>query len=213
MVSNAGGGYSRWKNIAVTRWHEDSTRDNRGNFCFIRDIDNNEFWSAAYQPALQNGDHYEAVFSQGRAEFRRRDFAIETHTEIVVSPEDDVELRRLHLTNRSRKKRIIEIASYAEVVLAPLSADAASWVQQLFVETELLPGGVHTLRDVPVPTRAATFHVPPYESLQRSVLEIAYETDRTKFIGAVIHHSPAMQQHTPLSSTAAAVSTVFPNNG
>ncbi|HRQ52006.1 MAG TPA: glucoamylase family protein, partial [Agriterribacter sp.] len=63
MISNAGSGYSRWKNIAVTRWREDSTCDNWGNFCFIRDLENNEFWSSAYQPALQNGDHYEAVFS------------------------------------------------------------------------------------------------------------------------------------------------------
>ncbi|RYE05212.1 MAG: cyclic beta 1-2 glucan synthetase, partial [Sphingobacteriales bacterium] len=82
MVSNAGGGYSRWKNIAVTRWREDSTCDNWGNFCFIKDLENNEYWSSAYQPALQGGDHYEAVFSQGRAEFRRRDFSIEAHTEI-----------------------------------------------------------------------------------------------------------------------------------
>ena len=76
------------------------------------------FWSTAFQPILKEGENYEAVFSQGRAEFRRRDFSLETHTEIVVSPEDDIELRRIHITNRSRKKRFIEITSYAEVVLA-----------------------------------------------------------------------------------------------
>ena len=78
----------------------------------------NVFWSTTFQPSLKKVDNYEAVFSQGRAEFRRRDKILETHTEIVVSPEDDIELRRVHITNRSRKKRIIEITSYAEVVLA-----------------------------------------------------------------------------------------------
>jgi len=68
MVTNAGGGYSRWKDIAVTRWREDSTCDNWGTFCFIKDMeqDSNLFWSSAYQPSLKEGDNYEAVFSQGR---------------------------------------------------------------------------------------------------------------------------------------------------
>ncbi|MBC7873032.1 MAG: cyclic beta 1-2 glucan synthetase, partial [Ferruginibacter sp.] len=91
MVTNAGGGYSRWKNIALTRWREDATCDNWGMFCFIRDLDNNKTWSTAFQPAQTAGNNYEAVFSEGRAEFRRQDFSLETHTEIVVSPEDDIE--------------------------------------------------------------------------------------------------------------------------
>jgi cyclic beta-1,2-glucan synthetase len=38
MVTNAGGGYSRWKDLAVTRWREDSTCDNWGTFCYLRDV-------------------------------------------------------------------------------------------------------------------------------------------------------------------------------
>jgi hypothetical protein len=119
MVTNAGGGYSRWKNIAITRWREDISCDNWGSFCYIRDMESNLFWSSSFQPTLQQSENYEAVFSEGRAEFRRRDFSLETHTEIVVSPEDDIQLKRVQITNRSRKKRIIEITSYAEVVLVP----------------------------------------------------------------------------------------------
>lgn len=93
MVTNAGGGYSRWKNIAITRWREDLTCDNWGIFCYIRDMESNMYWSSAFQPTLQKGENYEAVFSEGRAEFRRRDYSLETHTEIVVSPEDDIQLK------------------------------------------------------------------------------------------------------------------------
>jgi hypothetical protein len=71
MVSQSGAGYSRWKDIAVTRWHEDATRDNWGNFCYLRDVDSGEFWSAAHQPVLRHSDSYEAIFSEGRVEFRR----------------------------------------------------------------------------------------------------------------------------------------------
>ena len=102
MVTNAGGGSSRWKDFAITRWREDTTCDNWGMFCYLRDVASGAFWSVAHQPTLRATEHYEAIFSEGRAEFRRRDLDIETHTEIVVSPEDDIELRRVRITNRSR---------------------------------------------------------------------------------------------------------------
>jgi cellobiose phosphorylase len=104
MLTNAGGGYSRWKESAVTRWREDSTTDPWGSFCYIRDLDTNLFWSNTHQPTLKDAEGYTAVFSQGRVEFRRQDEQIESYTEIIVSPEDDIEIRRIHLTNRSRRK-------------------------------------------------------------------------------------------------------------
>src|SRR6185437_5575348 len=124
MVTSAGGGSSRWKDLAVTRWREDGTRDNWGTFCYIRDVASGELWSAAHQPTLKRAAHYEAIFSEARAEFRRRDEDFECHTEIVVSPEDDIELRRLRITNRSRARRTLDVTSYAEVALAPQAADA-----------------------------------------------------------------------------------------
>ena len=74
-------GIAAGKNMAVTRWREDSTSDNWGTFCYIRDLDTNELWSNTHQPTLKEADHYTAVFSQGRVEFRRRDEDIETYTE------------------------------------------------------------------------------------------------------------------------------------
>ena len=130
MVTNAGGGSSRWKDFAITRWREDTTCDNWGMFCYLRDVASGEFWSVAYQPTLRVTGHYEAIFTEGRAEFRRRDLDIETHTEIVVSPEDDIELRRVRITNRGRSRRTIEVTSYAEMVLAPRGRRAALRVQQ-----------------------------------------------------------------------------------
>ena len=102
MITNAGGGYSRWKDLAVTRWREDSTCDNWGTFCYIRDVDSGKVWSNTLQPTLAPAEGYEATFTEPRVEFRRRDEDIETHTDIAVSPEDDIELRRMRITNRSR---------------------------------------------------------------------------------------------------------------
>ena len=138
-VTAAGGGYSRWRDLAVTRWREDSTRDCWGTFCYLRDLKTGDFWSAAQQPTTRQPASYEAIYSQGRAEFRRRDGDIETHLEISVSPEDDIELRRISITNRGRNAHTIELTSYAEVVLATPAADAAHPAfSNLFVQTQLV---------------------------------------------------------------------------
>ena len=130
-ISSAGGGYSRWRDLAVTRWREDATRDCWGTFVYLRDLATGEFWSTAYQPTLRATKGYEAIFTQARAEFRHRHAGLEIHTEISVSPEDDVELRRITITNRSPVARIIELTSYAEVVLATAGRGrGASRVQQ-----------------------------------------------------------------------------------
>ena len=124
MVTNAGGGDSRWKDLAVTRWREDSTCDNWGTFCYLRDVASGEFWSNTYQPTCREPKRYEVIFSEGRVEFRRRDHDFDTHTEIVVRRKMTSRLRRVRITNRARTRRTIEITSYAEVVLAPPAADA-----------------------------------------------------------------------------------------
>ncbi|HEX3132546.1 MAG TPA: glucoamylase family protein [Planctomycetota bacterium] len=136
LVTDAGGGVSRYKGAALTRWHEDATRDACGSFVYLRDLERNSTWSTAWHPVGATPTMYEAVFVQGRAEFKRLDHDIETRTEIAVSPEDDVELRRVTLINRSRVVRVIELTSFAECVLTQADADAAHpSFSKLFVQT------------------------------------------------------------------------------
>jgi cellobiose phosphorylase len=190
MVTHAGGGYSRWKDLAVTRWREDGTRDHWGTFCYLHDVDSGATWSTAYQPTLRRAVHYEAIFSEGRAEFRRRDrgddFDFDTYTEIAVSPEDDIELRRVRITNRSAERRTIEVTSYAEVVLALPAADALHPAfSNLFVQTEIVEPRRAILctrrprsRDEQVPWM---FHLMAVHGAD--VGEVSCETDRARFIG------------------------------
>ncbi len=210
VVSSAGGGYSRWHELALTRWREDATRDCWGTFVYLRDVGTGEFWSAAHQPVRRATKNYEAIFTEGRAEFRQRHAGLETHTQIAVSPEDDVELRRVTIVNRSQETRVIELTSYAEVVLAPQAADAAHPAfSNLFVQTEFLPGTSALLC-----TRRARSQEerPPW--LLHSMIgqgsghgEISCETDRARFIGRGGNpaHPAALQATGPLSNTAGSV--------
>lgn len=210
MVTNAGGGYSRWKDLAVTRWHEDATCDNWGTFCYIRDVTSGVFWSNTHQPTLKRAETYEAIFSEGRAEFRRRDLDYDTHTEIAVSPEDDIELRRVRIINRARTRRTIDVTSYAEVVLATLAADALHPAfSNLFVQTEIIrrqQAILCTRRPRSLDEQAPwMFHLMAVRGAEAG--EISYETDRMRFIGHghTVAAPQAMDGSAALSGTAGSV--------
>ena len=209
-ISNAGGGYSRWRDLAVTRWREDATRDCWGAFVYLRDAATGEFWSVTYQPTLRPIEHYEVIFAGARAEYRQRQGDLEIRTEICVSPEDDVELRRVTLTNHSEVERSIELTSYAEVVLAAPGADAAHPVfSNLFVQTEFVRENSAILC-----TRRPRSEGEMRPWLLHSMVgeegardEISCETDRARFVGRNrTSISPAaMQDASPLSGTVGSV--------
>lgn len=186
LLTSAGGGYSRHQDMAVTRWREDATRDHWGSFCYLRDVASGEFWSAALQPTCVPVEHYEAIFSDAKAEFRGRKRGYDSHMEIAISAEDDIELRRLRLTNRSRHARTIEITTYAEVVLAPAIADELHPAfSNLFVQSQILRA-----KQALLCTRRPRSHdeTPPWMFHLVAVHDaeigaISYETDRARFLG------------------------------
>ncbi|WP_127120528.1 GH36-type glycosyl hydrolase domain-containing protein [Chryseotalea sanaruensis] len=186
MVSNAGSGYSHWNDLAITRWREDSICDNWGMFCYIQDLGTKEFWSSTYQPTVKEPENYECIFSLGRAEFKRRDNNIECHTTIIVSPEDDVEVRRFVLTNHSSSKRKLSLTSYTEVVLNAAAADNAHPAfSNLFMQTSILENQQAIVcsrrprsKEEQTPWM---FHLVKVNSEKNTI--VSYETDRNQFIG------------------------------
>ncbi|MFJ2990636.1 GH36-type glycosyl hydrolase domain-containing protein [Collimonas sp. NPDC087041] len=213
MITSAGGSRSRWNDLSITRWREDSTRDNWGTFCYVRELDGVDdgiFWSTAYQPTRAQPDNYEVIFSEGRAEFRRRDNNFDMHTEIVVSQEDDIELRRTRIINRSRMRRTIDVTSYAEVVLAPAAADDTHPAfSNLFVQTEI----VHSQRAILCTRRPRSmnekmpwmFHLLAVHGAD--IGTVSYETDRMQFIGRgnTVATAQAMRSPGPLACNAGSV--------
>jgi len=110
-----------------------------------------------------NPDSYEVAFSEDHVEIRRRDGAIATTLEVVVSPEHDAEVRRVSITNLGLRTREIELTSYAEIVLAPPAADAAHPAfSNLFVQTAFVSNSV------PCWLRAGHGHTASLRSGQRT---------------------------------------------
>src|SRR5207247_2917882 len=124
-VTRAGGGFSMWRDLAVTRRRDDPTSDACAHFIYLRDPWSGRVWSASCQGGCQGPERFEATFDLDKITFRRRDTDIETQLEITVSSEDDVEVRRLTIVNHGDQTREIEVTSYAEIVLARPEDDMA----------------------------------------------------------------------------------------
>ncbi|MBV1691995.1 glycosyl transferase [Novosphingobium sp. G106] len=186
MLTAAGSGYSRCRELSVTRWREDATCDNWGSFIYLRDVESDLLWSATYQPTSVRPDEYSVAFSEERATFSRQDGSLHTTLEVVVSTEDDAEVRRLTLANNGRRPREVEVTSYAEIALAPQAADNAHPVfSKLFVETEyvarlgaILATRRHRSSDEPE-IWAAHHSVTSNEGVGKA----EFETDRARFLG------------------------------
>ncbi len=210
MVTAAGGGFSKRGDLAITRWREDSTRDCWGSFIFLRDVETGDVWSAGFQPAGTEADHYEVVYSEDRAKIIQRHGSLTMTMEVVVSPEDDAELRHLTVTNLENRDREIDFTSYAEIVLAPQGADLAHPAfSNLFVETEF----VEEL-DTVLATRRPRSADEPQVWLAHVVAvegetkgELQYETDRSRFLGRGrgVRTPLSVIDGGPLSNTTGAV--------
>jgi cyclic beta-1,2-glucan synthetase len=210
MVTTAGSGFSRWGDLALTRWREDTTRDCWGTFLFLRDAKTGDVWSGGFQPSGTEVDKYEVVYSEDRAKIVQRDRSLSITLEIVVSPEDDAELRQLTVTNLENRDREIDVTSYAEVVLASQAADEAHPAfSNLFVETEFVPG-LQTLLATRRPRSASEpslwlAHLAAVEGEIVGTCE--YESDRASFLGRGrgIRAPTSVMEGKPLTNTAGTV--------
>ncbi|MEQ1832909.1 MAG: glucoamylase family protein [Candidatus Eisenbacteria bacterium] len=209
VITNAGGGTSTWRGLAVTRRCDDAVTDTGSQAIYLRDVRTGMLWSAAHQPVCREAERYRVRFGADAADFERLDDGIETRLEIAVSPEDDVEVRRVTLVNRSDRLREIEVTSLVEIVLAPPESDLAHPAfLKLFLETEYRPECTALLcgRRPRSPGELAPWaaHVLSAEDGVHGAME--WETDRALFLGrGRTAESPVSLDGRALSGTTGAV--------
>ncbi len=186
MLTAAGSGYSRWRDLAVTRWREDATCDDWGSYIYLRDVESDRLWSATYQPTSARPDQYSVAFSEERATFSRQDGDLHTTLEVVVSTEDDAEVRRLTITNNGERAREIEVTSYAEIAIASQADDVAHPAfSKMSVETEYVArfGAILATRRRRSPDQPEVWAAHHSVASGEGVGKAEFETDRARFLG------------------------------
>ncbi|MBI1291461.1 glycosyl transferase [bacterium] len=210
MLTATGAGYSRWGETAVTRWREDVTKDDWGSFVFLKDVRSGAVWSPGAYSADTATLRQKVFFAEDRAEFIRQDGTLTTVMDVLVSGEDDGEVRRVSVTNTGRKRREIELTSYCELVLTtPATDNAHPAFAKMFVQTEYLPefGALVATRRKRAPDEneiwAAHFAIVEGDISA----DPQYESDRAKFLGRgnAIARASAIVGNEPLSNTVGTV--------
>lgn len=208
MLTNAGSGFSRFQEINLSRWREDVTQDAWGMYFYIQNLNSGDFWSATHHPCRNSGEDYRVTYAPDKVEFSRKDGNITTHTEVVVSPEDQAEMRRISLTNHSKYDRTVEVTSYFEVVLARLNEDLAHPAfGNLFIQTEFEHEALLASRRPRSEKQARLWLMHTVATEGEKVGSLQYETDRSRFIGRgrSLTKPQALDANHPLSNTVGAV--------
>ncbi len=215
MLNHNGSGYSRYQDIAVTRWRPDSTRDDAGQFCYLKDVTSGRAWSSAYQPLCVPADRSSVQLGADRVTLQRHDGDIETRTTITVVPGDSAEVRQVTVWNHGASVRDIELTSYAEVVLAPAASDRVHKAfSNLFVETEWHAwcNAITAQRRPRSPEDAHLWCVHVVDDGRDRVGAVTCETDRSAFLGRgrSVRDPVAMEADGALSgSTGAVLDPIF----
>ncbi|MBA3889598.1 MAG: carbohydrate-binding protein, partial [Gemmatimonadaceae bacterium] len=210
MVSHCGGGYSRFGERAVTRWRADGTRDNTGQFVYVRDMADGRVWSAGHQPVGAPADWYHAELATDRVTIHRADGDIETRLEIAVIPEESAEVRRVTVSNNGDTVRELELTSYGEVVIAPPDADRAHPAfANLFVETEWHEWctAITASRRPRAANEDRLWCAHVVDNEHERLGDVTWETDRARFIGRgrTTRDPAALDRDATLSCTTGAV--------
>ncbi len=209
-VTHTGGGFSMWRQLSVTRRRDDRTAECGSHHIYLRDPWSGRVWSPTYQPVCQEPARFETLFELDKVSIRLRDGDFESELQVTVSPEDDVEVRRLSIANHGDLNREIEVTSYAEIVLTRPEDDLAHPAfGKLFVETEFDPQSAGILfsrrpRSADEGGPMWGFHVLGVEGRHGGAVE--WETDRARFLGRGRSPAePVALDGRPLTGTTGAV--------
>ena len=205
VLTEKGSGYSRYNGMAVYRWNNDYMQSS-GAFIYLRNVNSNDYWSVTYSPTNIKPEVYKVIFSPHKAEYIRREGNIETNTEVIISTEDNTEIRRLSIYNHSSSKRVIELTSYMEVVLAQPEADIAHPAfSKLFVKTEYISeyDGLLAMRRKRDDVKQTVWGYHTVSSSGNVQGKVEYETNRSQFLGrnGSLYSPKAMEPDQPLSNS------------
>ena len=183
LINDRGNGFSRYKTIQLNRYRK-VTKQDYGNFIYIKDLSNNKVWSNTYAPTNVEPDKYNVVFATDRIKFIRRDGDISTKTEMIVTGDKNAEIRKVSFKNASNVDKTLEITSYMEPIIEENAADVAHRTfNNLFVSSSFDENTNSLIMCRKNNTRGTRHYVIGKLFTTGEEREVTYETERSNFIG------------------------------
>lgn len=205
LITSDGDGFSRCDENMMYRWRPDIYSET-GFYIYVRDVEQQHYWSTCHNPVKVKADEYQVIFTNHSAEYIRRDGDIITCTEVTLSSEDNIEVRKVTVKNNSQKEKQIEITSYMELVIDRYDAEASHPAfNKLFIESEYVKENnvlISTRRGGSNNKALYFMHMINKESAR--VRSVEYECNRMRFIGRnrTLKNPYVIEKGIPLSNDA-----------
>ncbi len=181
-----GAGWSRYGAADVSRWRDDALRDAHGTFFYLRRHALDTPVSITQHPAPDPAAHYTATFHSDRVALDADWPDLRSRCTVWVSPEDDIELRRVELWNHTDEPIEIELLSMFEVSLAEARADEAHPAfANLFVQADwdASDHALYVARKPRRPGEDALHAVHFITDTGEHVRGVRAQTDRARWLG------------------------------
>ena len=197
VMDQRGRGYSKYKQYLINRFHETS-EETQGIFFFIKNVKNKRIWSTNEMPYLAKSDKYEVVFKEDSNKIKRLDGSIETVTKVGISPEKNVEIRRIELKNNAIEEETLEITAQLEPALATKEADLSHPAfQNLFLTFEYnKEDGIFVIKRKDRENNSKGLYLAvAFYTQKQTIGELEYEIDKEKYQGRGNLTLPQMVEH------------------
>ncbi|MFL6689989.1 MAG: GH36-type glycosyl hydrolase domain-containing protein, partial [Alphaproteobacteria bacterium] len=195
QVSAEGGGFAWALNSQgnkITPWSNDPVSNESGSAIYIRDLANNDLWSATASPIADAAIGYVARHSQGYSRFETTGRGISINLVEFVPLNDAIKVSRLRIANTTSQPRKLSLTHFVDLSLADSRARAAPYLIT-DVDPQTHAFYIRNPANVDFPNQVAF--------LDMNGQQAAWTGDRREFLGrnGTMHAPAALLRAEPLS--------------
>lgn len=173
-----GNGYSKFENLLINRYKETADYNQGINF-YIKNLSTKQIWSSTLDKKTK------IIFAPDVMKYIKTEGNIETKTKITISPEHNVEIRRLELKNIGNNIETLEITSFFEPTLSSNNQDYAhkAFNNLFLIFKELDNGSILIRRKKREKNQKDVYVGVNLYTDNETIGDIEYEIDKEKFMG------------------------------
>ncbi|MDD5066819.1 MAG: hypothetical protein PHF84_07200 [bacterium] len=181
VISQTGGGFNYAIDPKVNRIlrYDNVDTDLSGRYLFIKEED--EIWSANWQPLKKAQDKWLTVFGPGytfiRSEYRR----ISVEMRFFVPLNETMEIWSITVKNNSDRKRKVHLYPFIDVISGDVDMEARYRNIMKLYNVAYFDRGINTLMLYKMASSAREFQ--NYSYFMSSLKPVSYETEKLNFFG------------------------------
>lgn len=182
LISNTGGGLIFHKDSSshrITRYRfNEIPWDRPGRYLYLRDMEDGEYWSPAWQPVMKELDEYECRHGYGYTKIKGCYKGVKTNLTYFIPLDKNYELWKVELENQTDTEKCLKAFTYIEFSSYEAAYDIkADWPRYFMT-------GFHEENAVVFDPSNDWISVPERLSFIGANVDIAgYDCDRDAFIG------------------------------